>query len=428
MGYRVTIGEIKSDLHGMYWGQNYCIYDSQGDSIEGAEDKPWAKDQSLQLTKNQIGSYECTVPYMLWHVKYGLKKDDFVERQVCCMVEQDDDILFMGYLTNKNLTFDRGLYLCFTECLGVYDENDMLLEPQEYVLTCETDGSHWDDFEQGEGTPSLWFKIFHDANANGELAGMGAEAPTVQRGVKKDLSDEGQQVGTAWSFWQKYFLDEYDGYMYVKYVRKDNGYFDITLCYELDITTTTKQTVEYGKNLLDLEVEEKLPSDFCNYVIAWGTNTTTKGWWIFKKTKTSKVLGSALNYESSNKYGSICRYLLVDGNSTKESLDKLAQEELDTHEQWAEVSITLTAFDRVDSGELTDRLGYMKKTKVLSGPHEVDGWYVCTKIDLDPASPASTQFTFGNPPKKLTDQQNKVKTQLASTAVMVGGMMGYLNM
>ena len=101
---------------------------------------------------------------------------------------------------------------------------------------------------------------------------------------------------------------------------------------------------------------------------------------------------------------------------------------MDTHEQWAEVSITLTAFDRVDSGELTDRLGYMKKTKVLSGPHEVDGWYVCTKIDLDPASPASTQFTFGNPPKKLTDQQNKVKTQLAGTAVMVGGMMGYLNM
>lgn len=66
--------------------------------------------------------------------------------------------------------------------------------------------------------------------------------------------------------------------------------------------------------------------------------------------------------------------------------------------------------------------------KVISGPHEVDGWYVCTKIDLDPASPASTQFTFGNPPKKLTDQQNKVKTQLAGTAVMVGGMMGYLNM
>ena len=70
----------------------------------------------------------------------------------------------------------------------------------------------------------------------------------------------------------------------------------------------------------------------------------------------------------------------------------------------------------------------MKKTKVLSGPHEVDGWYVCTKIDLDPASPASTQFTFGNPPKKLTDQQNKVKTQLAGTAMMVGGVIGYLNM
>ena len=434
MGYQVRMGTREHgfaiSIEGFCFTGAYVLYDSLGDSIEGAEDKPWVTNQSLQLSKNQVGSYECDIPYTLWHDKYGINKDDLRERNTFVLVEQDDAALFIGYLTEKNLVFDRALHVYFTECLGALDECETVVDPKEYLLTCEEDRSHWDEGDDGEGTPSLFYKVLHDSNATNDVTPLSINPPTVQRGVKKDLSDDGKQVGTTLSFLQKYFLDEYDGYFYVSYVRSEkkpdciNSYIN----YELDITAKTQQTVEYGKNLLDLEVTEKLPSDFCNQVFAWGTNTTTKGWWIFKKTTSKRALAGAYNWDSINKYGVVSKELYVEGNATEDSLKKAAQEELDTHEQWAEVSITLTAFDRVDIGEATDRLGYMKKTKVLSGPHEVNGWYVCTKIDLDPASPASTQFTFGNPPKKLTDQQNKVKTLVAGTAVMVGGVIGYLNM
>lgn len=118
-------------------------------------------------------------------------------------MEEDESILFVGYLTEKSLTFDRSMRVYFTECLGALDESDMVLDPKEYLLTCEADGSYG-----GEGKPpSLYYTILDRANMVNPIEPMQYEAPTVQRAVKKDLSDDGQQIGTAWSFLQKYFLE-----------------------------------------------------------------------------------------------------------------------------------------------------------------------------------------------------------------------------
>ena len=181
----------------------------------------------------------------LWHERYHLNRDDLVERLTYILVEEDESILFVGYLTEKSLTFDRSMRVYFTECLGALDESDMVLDPKEYLLTCEADGSYG-----GEGKPpSLYYTILDRANMVNPIEPMQYEAPTVQRAVKKDLSDDGQQIGTAWSFLQKYFLDEYDGYFYVKYVKDEAhpGFFRIVARYELDIGDKTDQTVEYGK-------------------------------------------------------------------------------------------------------------------------------------------------------------------------------------
>lgn len=429
MGYKISMalwekGFVEKE-YGICFAEPYIIYDSRGDSIEGGEDQPWATNQSLQLSKNQIGSFECDIPYELWHERYHLNRDDLVERLTYILVEEDGSILFVGYLTEKSLTFDRSMRVYFTECLGALDESDMVLDPKEYLLTCEADGSYG-----GEGKPpSLYYTILDRANMVNPIEPMQYEAPTVQRAVKKDLSDDGQQIGTAWSFLQKYFLDEYDGYFYVKYVKDEAhpGFFRIVVRYELDIGDKTDQTVEYGKNLLDLDIEQGLPSDFCNEVCALGTNTTTRGWWIFKRTTVTRIKGTAVNKDSCLKYGTIKRQLYVDGNATQQSLEKAAKEELANHPQESEMSMTVTAYDLADIGMQTDRLRYMKKTRIISTPHGIDGLYVCTKVDIDPADPAGKQFTFGNPPKKLTDQQNKASALAENIRAMVGGVIGYLN-
>ena len=97
----------------------------------------------------------------------------------------------------------------------------------------------------GEGKPpSLYYTILDRANMINPIEPMQYEAPTVQRAVKKLISDDGQQIGTAWGFLQKYFLDEYDGYFYVKYVKDEAhpGFFRIVARYELDIGDKTDQT------------------------------------------------------------------------------------------------------------------------------------------------------------------------------------------
>lgn len=430
MGYRITMGKMASDGAGLYFTQSWILFDSQGDSIEGAEDAPYVTNQTLELEKNQIGYYECDIPYTVWHDRYGIQPDDLVERQIDVMVEEDDEILFMGYLTEKEIVFDRALHIYMTGILGTLDENQMMLEPRSYMLTCNTDGT-WTSIvnEPDAANPSLWYALHSNSFSTNNIGVYTGDAPTVQRGTIKDLSDEGWQIGTAWSFIQKYFLDEYDGYLYVHYDRnpKYPGHVEPRMEYKLDVPTTTVQTIEYGKNLLDLEVSSKLPSDFCNNVFARGTNTTTKGFWIFKKTKTTQLIASAYNYESEQKYGEVSYCLMMDGNTTQDGLKQAAQEELDSHPQEPEVSLQLTAFDRVDAGVQTDRIGFMKKSHVLSGPHGIDGWYVCTKVSFDPADPGNKQYTYGNPPKKLTDQQNKASAAVSSVARNTSGIMSYLN-
>lgn len=83
MGYKISMALWKKGFvekeYGICFAEPYIIYDSRGDSIEGGEDQPWATNQSLQLSKNQIGSFECDIPYELWHERYHLNRDDLVE-------------------------------------------------------------------------------------------------------------------------------------------------------------------------------------------------------------------------------------------------------------------------------------------------------------------------------------------------------------
>ena len=152
MSYTVTMGYIARDgdlsLDGMHFETSYILYDSRGDSIEGQSEKPWVTDQDLQLSKNQIGSYECNIPYTLWHDLYGLVREDFIERQLTVLVEQDNGILFVGYLTEKDLTFDRAMHVYFTEALGIYDESDLIVDPKSYMLTCAADGTYVSDVNE----------------------------------------------------------------------------------------------------------------------------------------------------------------------------------------------------------------------------------------------------------------------------------------
>ena len=50
---------------GFQWDTRECIFDSQGDTIEGSVSNRFLEDPVLNLAKNEFGSFEATIPYQI---------------------------------------------------------------------------------------------------------------------------------------------------------------------------------------------------------------------------------------------------------------------------------------------------------------------------------------------------------------------------
>lgn len=103
---------------------------------------------------------------------------------------------------------------------------------------------------------------------------------------------DGKNFGTTWDILQSELTDVYGGYFSVRY--SDDGktrYLDYLA--DDGITETNPQPVEFGVNMLDLTNYVKA-EDIVTRVIAVGYKS--KGWWIFKSTKT--ISQTAYDFEA----------------------------------------------------------------------------------------------------------------------------------
>ena len=135
----------------------------------------------------------------------------------------------------------------------------------------------------------------------------------------------------------------------------------------------------------------------------------------------------AKNDEAESKYGVVEKIVTVDGDTTEASLQETADKELKNYKQVVEPSLMIEAFDYKDTGRDLDRLRFLKKTHVVSEPHGIDGWYVCTKTTLTLDAPDSKRYEYGLPPRKLTDQQNANTTNQKTIKNQLRGVLSWLN-
>lgn len=232
---------------------------------------------------------------------------------------------------------------------------------------------------------------------------------------------DGKNFGTTWDILQSELTDVYGGYFAVRY--SDDGktrYLDY-----LDgegITDENPQTIEFGVNMLDLNNYVKA-DDIVTRVIAVGYQK--KGWWIFKSTKT--IQEQADDREAQSVYGIITRVIVIDGKSiTRQKLLDAANEELRKNLRYYD-GIEVSAIDLHDAGINTERLSWMKKTRIISKPHGIDTPLVLTKIVEPLDAPDKKRFTFGTSFYSISDLQ-ALSSHKASMAYSIAlSSMGYLN-
>lgn len=437
MGYKVYAGNIAkttatfngSSALGFKWTSKECVFDSQGDAIEGQVSNRFMESPELNLAKNEFGSFEATIPYQI-NTAFGSYKNPVYTtlkfEKTWIVVEEDDKPLWLGYVTETEKQFDLSYKLYAEGVLGYLQRFTPKVDGGTYYLT--TNGNI---LAPGTVPSNSIFYLGTQALKDyyqGPYGSFGIGTVTIQPGRTIDTTSKGTLFETQWSLLNTFLLDEYDGYLRTRFVQASNdpNCWRVYIDYLVETDTTTTQTIEYGVNLLDFSYVEQMSSDVVTRVTAYGTQTTTSGWWIFKTTTVTAISQTAIDSDAEAKFGIIERCIQLDGSVDSATALKEAQTELKSYTQTVEPEMTLTAYDRVDSGESDDRLGFLKKTHIISSPHEIDKWLVCTKLKLPLDAPNNKQFTFGLTPEKLTKQQ----VQASSVNVIqntIRAIVSYLN-
>lgn len=372
-GYRVFVGRIKGKGVGYFWETRELLHD-----VTSMDDR-FVLEPYLTLEKNDPGSFSCKIP-----VSNPARKLMQLKKAVIS-VEEDGQEIWCGYVTEMTPDYDLNLEIYCTGELGYLQDMPCRVENKVYtineimtlVTTCP------DSRFRTEG------KTFLKGTVN------------VTKPMSKSADKEETSYTTCWGAAKTCLTEKFNGILRLrKTFKMEDGvkvwyrYLD----YLKDVSDSTKQVIEFGSNLLDISYYMKAYS-IVNSVKAYGY--TKSGWWIFEKTKPIDV--TVNNEKSIALYGLSQRCIVVDGTkSDTASLRQVAQTELDKQDSGLNGGIEINAGDLADAGVDVDRLSFLKKTRVKSGPHGIDDWVLCTKEEIPIDALDQKKFTFGDTTENIS--------------------------
>lgn len=427
MRYKVYAGLVSVTFQSstkarFYWAEKTLVYDSYGDSVEREETNGIVAEPVVDLENKSAGTFSCRVPYQVV-TRFGQVKnpyyDKFTMGRTFIMVEEDDECIFFGRVTECELEFN----------LDKTVTSDGILNELEQINTRLGSGSY--NTCADSSVSLLAFVMGADQSRKGDSPVNCMERGKVTVDDRTvNTSETGDQFGSLWSVLSTYLLEKDDAYLKLR-LANDPGTERFFFYYDYlkpEDVPQTSQSIEYGVNMLDFALDEKCGSDLVNSVTAHGTETVKHGWWIFKKTSYNTISSTAKDDKSIAKYGLRSRHIYVDGKtSTTSSLNSTADAELKKYKQNAEPTLTIKAFDRKDVGEKVEKLGCLLRTHILSKPHSFDLWMVCAKARLPLDAPDNKEFTFGLTSASLSKRTSGLTAMAQILQDTVKGTVSYLN-
>lgn len=427
MRYKVYAGLVSVTFQSstkarFYWAEKTLVYDSYGDSVEGEETNGIVAEPVVDLENKSAGTFSCRVPYQVV-TRFGQVKnpyyDKFTMGRTFIMVEEDDECIFFGRVTECELEFNLDKAVTSDGILNELEQINTRLGSGSYSTCADSSAS------------LLAFVMGADQNRKGDSPVNCMERGKVTVDDRTvNTSETGDQFGSLWSVLSTYLLEKDDAYLKLR-LANDPGTERFFFYYDYlkpEDVPETSQSIEYGVNMLDFVLDEKCGSDLVNSVTAHGTETVKHGWWIFKKTSYNTISSTAKDDKSIAKYGLRSRHIYVDGKtSTTSSLNSTADAELKKYKQNAEPTLTIKAFDRKDVGEKVEKLGCLLRTHILSKPHSFDLWMVCTKARLPLDAPDNKEFTFGLTSASLSKRTSGLTAMAQILQDTVKGTVSYLN-
>lgn len=432
--YKVYYGTLYSGLpismEGYIWDNKFLMYDTASSDTTNV-----LIDPVLHRETNAAGYFEATVPKVNECWKYLMLISGYIE------IERDGEVIWQGRIMEIETNFDMSKH--------IYCEGELSYLNDQYVdidwSTIKTTNSEgkvvydWLKFFEtyckvstnlilGKGRPITPDTSFLTDEAKQYISDKLLDTQPVLNDDSRYMSAYDALMnnfinGMMSPFKNKIFLsikrevvdhisipeENYEADVFVRKLQfsilytPEESTEETLLCGDLPITN---QNIEFGKNLSDLTVLQKT-ENMINHVVAYGYETT--GWWIFSSTK--QIYGIASDYDDVSQHDVVSYFFSVDGvKSTEASLELQAQKKLDEFKDRYPVEYEIKAVDLVDAGEDTDRLDYLKRTRIVSEPHSIDAVMLCTSLTEPLDDPAGKEFIFGVKKSSLSKMQATTDT------------------
>lgn len=220
---------------------------------------------------------------------------------------------------------------------------------------------------------------------------------------------------SSWDEMSSKLLGILGGYFKLTYGAGDK----LTLSYVTDYDSISDQVIEFGVNLLDIS-EYVNAEDVFTVLIPLGAKTENEDGSEGPRLTISSLYADGHDYVENataiNLFGRIVRTQVWDDVTVARNLLTKGQEYLSAGIDMA-VTLNIKAVDLHVIDVDTKRIKLGDFVRVVSAPHELDKYFLCSKIILDLQSPEKTEFTLGVSYSAMTDRQvaNQKKSQDAYT-------------
>lgn len=161
---------------------------------------------------------------------------------------------------------------------------------------------------------------------------------------------------------------------------------------------TTSQIIRFGENLLSFE-EYIDASQIFNAVRPFGKEVNGS------RIQLSENEGFVIDQNSINMFGRIERIAIFDEIEDVSTLRETATRFLRTGLQSA-MTIKIKAIDLHLLNVQIERIRLGDSVRVVSPPHQLDAYFLCTKIEIDMAHPKNTVYTFGATQRTISELTN----------------------
>lgn len=211
--------------------------------------------------------------------------------------------------------------------------------------------------------------------------------------ISAKISVDVKDYSNAWNEIKKILIDGVGGYI-VPYLTSDETGIQWLSTYG----ASTSQIIQFGENLLDFE-EYIDASNVFTAVRPYGKEINGA------RIGLSEDSGFVENSEAIDVFGRIERTVFFDEITTEAALRTAAEDYLRTGiENSLTLSIKAVDLHLISSNIERIRLG--DAVRVVSVPHGIDAYFICTKIDFDLAHPKNTVYTFGSTQRTISELTN----------------------